>query len=289
MPKAPRLEDRLAALGDLRRDPDTPEARQELARCIGSKINLLAAKAARIVGECKIDGFEKQLVQAFDRFMTDPATSDRGCEAKLAIIKALDGLEYPSYEPFLLGIRHVQMEPSFGPPVDTAIELRSVSAIGLVRTNYPDAGLELVKLLADKQAAARTGAARAIAYWGTLAGALLLRFKILTGDREAEVIGECLSGLLHIEGVRALNFVSGYLDGENELIAECAALALGESRLPAAFEVLKTHANSYLRCTVLLAIALLRSDTALEYLRSLLPDPDAAKALEIYEEKWRPR
>ena len=37
--------------------------------------------------------------------------------------------------------------------------------------------------------------------------------------------------------------------------------------------------------TVLLAIALLRSDAALEYLRSLLPDRDAAKALEIYEDK----
>jgi len=283
--KAPRLEDRLAALGDLRRDPDTPEARKELAKCLASKINLLAAKAARIVGDCKVDGFAPQLVEAFARFMIDPVASDRRCEAKLAIAKALEDLEYPSPDAFLRGIRHVQMEPSFGPPVDTAIELRSISAIGLVRTNYPDVGVELVTLLADKQRDARVGAARAIAYWGTLAGALLLRLKVLTGDRETEVIGECFSGLLHIEAARALDFVAGYLDDENDGIAEGAALALGESRRAEAFDILKQRAKSHLRPTVLLAIALLRNDAAVEYLRSLLPDRDAAKALEIYKDK----
>jgi hypothetical protein len=285
VPKAPRLEDRLAALSDLRRDPDSPAARQELTKCLASKINLLAAKAARIVGEYKLDGMAPQLVEAFARFMIDAAASDRRCEAKLAIVKALEELEYPSYEPFLRGVRHVQMEPSFGTSVDTAIELRAVSAIGLVRTNYHDVGVELVTLLADKARDARIGAARAIAYWGTLAGALLLRFKILSGDREPEVTAECFSGLLHIEAARAVDFVAGYLDDESEAIAEGAALALGESRRGEALEILKKHAKSYLRPTALLAIALLRSDAAVEYLRSLLPDADAAKALEIYKNK----
>jgi len=280
--KAAKLEDRLAALTDLRKDPNTPEARKELTKCLAGKVNLLAAKAARIVGDCKVDDLAPQLVEAFERFMIDPVASDRRCEAKLAIVNALEALEYPAYEPFLRGIRHVQMEPSFGTSIDTAIELRAVGAIGLVRTNYPDVGVELVTLLADKARDARTGAARAIAYWGTLAGALLLRLKILTGDREAEVIGECFSGLLHIEGARAVNFVSAYLDDGNEAIAEGAALALGESRREEAFEILKEHARSNLRPAALLAIALLRNDQAVEYLRSLLPDADAAKALEIY-------
>jgi hypothetical protein len=285
VPKAPRLEDRLVALSDLRRDPNTPAARQEFGKCLASKISLLAAKAARVIGECKVDGFAPQMAAAFERFMIEPVTSDRRCEAKLSIARALDALEYPSYEPFLRGIRHVQMEPSFGPPVDTAIELRAVCAIGLVRTNYPDVGAELVTLLADKQRDARSGAARAIAYWGTLAGALLLRFKILSGDREPEVIGECFSGLLHIEGARAMDFVAGYLEDEEPAIAEVAALALGESRREEAFEILKRTTRPFLRPTVLLAIALLRSDAAVEYLRSLLPDEHAAKALEIYKDK----
>ena len=285
MPKAPRLEDRLAALSDLCRNPNALEARKELAKCLSSKINLLAAKAARIVGDGKVDELAPQLVDAFARFLIDPAASDRRCEAKLAIGKALEELEYPSYEPFLRGIRHVQMEPSYGTSVDTAIELRAISAIGLVRTNYPDVGVELATLLADRARDARIGAARAIAYWGTLAGALLLRFKILSGDREPEVIGECFSGLLHIEGARAVDFVAGYLDADSEAIAEGAALALGESRRAETFEILKAHATSYLRPTALLAIALLRNDAAVEYLRSLLPDADAEKALEIYKDK----
>jgi len=239
--KAPRLEDRIAALSDLRRDPDTPEARKELTKCLGSKISLLAAKAARIVGECKVDALAPQLVDAFLRFLIDPVTSDRRCEAKLAIIKALEAMEYPSYEPFLWGIRHVQMEPSFGPPVDTAVELRALSAIGLVRTNYPDVGTELVTLLADKEREARIGSARALAYWGTGAGALLLRFKILTGDREPEVLGECFSSLLHIEPSRSLELVASYLDDEEPAIAEGAALALGESHREEALEILKQH------------------------------------------------
>src|SRR5438477_12918795 len=46
------LEDRLAALNELRQDPASPAARKELAKSLASKINLLAAKAARIAGEC---------------------------------------------------------------------------------------------------------------------------------------------------------------------------------------------------------------------------------------------
>src|SRR3954453_14310347 len=87
VPKAPKLEDRLAALSDLRREPDAPEARKEFTKCLASKISLLAAKGGRIVGECKGDALAPQLVEAFDRFMIDPATSDRRCEAKLAIAR----------------------------------------------------------------------------------------------------------------------------------------------------------------------------------------------------------
>ena len=285
VPKSAPLEDRLAALNDLRRDAASPAARQELAKCLASKINLLAAKAARIVGECKVEELRPQLVAAFERFLIRPETTDRRSEAKLAIIKALEEMEYPSHEPFLLGIRHVQMEPTWTEPyrIDTAVELRALSALGLVRTNYPDVGVELVRLLADKEREARIGAVRAIAYWGTQAGALLLRFKVLSGDQEAEVLGECFSGLLHLEPARSLELVAGYMENEDDAVAESAALALGQSRREAAFEILKAHVDSKIRATVLLGIALLRTDAAIEYLRARLPDRDAAAALAIYK------
>ena len=70
-----------------------PAHRKELAKCLASKINLLAAKAARIVGECRIEDLAPQLVESFDRFLVDPETSDRRCEAKLAIVRALEQME----------------------------------------------------------------------------------------------------------------------------------------------------------------------------------------------------
>jgi HEAT repeat protein len=283
VPKAPSLEDRLAALSELRKDPDSPQSRQELRKCLASKTSLLAAKAARIAGECKVDGLAAELVEALDRFIVNPAATDRRCEAKLAVLKALDALEFPGHEPFLTGIRFVQMEASFGPPVDTAVELRAVSAIGLVRTNYPEIGVELVQLLADPQREARIGAIRAIAYWGTQAGALLLRYKILIGDRETEVTGQAFSALLYMEPARALDFVAGYLKNEDDALAEGAALAIGESRTAQAFDVLKAHAHSRIRPAVLLGIALLRQDEAITYLKDLLPDKHAKAALEIYQ------
>jgi hypothetical protein len=270
-------------MSDLRRDPSSPAARQELAKSLANKINLLAAKAARIAGECKVDALAPQMVEAFHRFLKNGATTDRRCEAKIAIVRALEQIEYASHEPFLEGIRCVQIEPGWTGPVDTAVELRALSAVGLVRTNYPDTGTELVHLLADKERGARVGAVRAIAYWGTQAGALLLRFKVLSGDREPEVLAECFNALLFLDE-RSLDFVAGYLDHEDDATAEGAALALGESHREEAFTHLKQHADSRIRPTVLLAIALLRQDAAIEYLLRLLPDKAAATALEIYKD-----
>ncbi|MBD0270166.1 MAG: hypothetical protein ICV77_17955, partial [Cyanobacteria bacterium Co-bin8] len=79
--------------------------------------------------------------------------------------------------------------------------------------------------------------------------------------------------------------------------AEVAALALGESRLPEAFPILREWwqqtTNSDLRRTGLLAIATLRQDPALEFLLALIADgslrdaKDALKALSIYKEDER--
>lgn len=284
MPKAPSLEDRLAALSEIRKDPDAPANRKELTKCLSSKISLLAAKAARIAGECKLEDLAPQMVEAFERFLANAAASDRRCEAKLAIIRALEAMEYRAYDPFLRGSRHVQMEPTWNGHVDTAAELRAVSTVGLVRTNYPDVGVELVRLLADREREARIGAVRAIAYWGTQAGALLLRLKALTGDREPEVLAECFNALLHVEPGRSLDFVAAFLDNEDAAIAEGAALALGESRREEAFEILKAHVNSPVRRAVLLGIALVRNEAAIEYLIERIADRDAWAALDIYKD-----
>ena len=54
------------------------------------------------------------------------------------------------------------MEGSFGPSIDTAPRLRAASAMGLVHMNHPDAVVEIVTLLVDREADARVGAVRSL-------------------------------------------------------------------------------------------------------------------------------
>ena len=276
--KNPSLEDRLAALGELRMDPASARARQELSKALTARISLLAAKAARIAGESGLADLTPQLVDPFQRFLVHPETTDKGCAAKTEIARALQRLECPSPELFLRGIRHVQMEPTWTGPVDTAAELRGVCALGLAQTGYRDAGLELARLLADRERQARIGAVRAIAWWVRPEGLLLLRFKALSGDAEPEVIGECLSALLRMEPEGSLPFVAEFLEHADPAVAEGAALALGESRQEAAFEILKGKLRSPLRQVALMAIGMMRRD----YLEQLAAagDQEAKTALE---------
>jgi hypothetical protein len=201
-------------------------------------------------------------------------------------------MDHPASQVYLAGIRHVQMEASFGPKVDAAAALRGLCAQGLARMSHPDALLECVTLLADSETAARAGAVRAISETGQPAGVLLLRFKALIGDKEEEVLAECFAGLLRLAPAESLEFVASFLNSASEEIAERAALALGESRLAAAFSLLQEaweHAAKVtLRRTLLLAMAMLRQDEAVEFLLTRLAEDgeksalDALAALSLY-------
>lgn len=290
--KVSSLEEQLDRLAELRGQAPSPEGRAEVAKYLNSKMNLAAAKAARIAGEWLAAELTPQLVEAFDRFMVKPETSDKRCAAKIEILKALCKLEYASPSVFRRGLRHIQMEPTWGGSVDTAAEVRALAAMGLAQTDYPEALEEIVPLLLDPQRDARIGAARAIAASGLTSGALLLRLKALSGD-EPEVLGECLAGLLRAAPTQSLDFVAKFLEHREEAVAEAAALALGDSRLENALAVLceafeRTRAPS-LRRTLLLAIALLRRESAIDFLLDLVRNgaaqtsADAAAALAMYE------
>ena len=195
----------------LRSEPPSPAGRAEAAKYLNSKMNLVAAKAARIAGEWLAAELTPQLVEAFDRFMLKPETSDKRCAAKIEILKALCKLEYPSPSIFRRSLRHVQMEPTWGGSVDTAAAVRALGAMGLAQTDYPEALEEIVPLLIDAERDARIGALRAIAASGLPGGALLLRLKALSGD-EPEVLGECFAALLRAAPSQSLEFVAKFLD-----------------------------------------------------------------------------
>jgi HEAT repeat protein len=201
-------------------------------------------------------------------------------------VRALEALAAPEEAVYLAGIRHIQMEGSYGPPIDTAAALRSASALGLVHMYHPDAVLHLLTLLVDREADARIGAVRALAWCGGPEVVPLLRLKVLTGDESFDVIAECFTALLAVSPARSLDFVAGYLDSTGAAVVEAAALALGQSREAAALEILKNRyaagASEWLRRALVAGLALAREDSAFEFLFSLVeaaPEKMAAEAL----------
>lgn len=290
--KVSSLEEQLDRLAELRGQPPSPEGRAEAARYLDSKMNLVAAKAARIAGEWLIADLTPQLLAAFERFMLKPETTDKRCAAKIEILKTLCKLEHTSPAIFRRGLRHVQMEPTWGGSVDTAAEVRALSAMGLAQTYDPDALEDIVPLLLDRERDARIGAVRAVSASGLPGGVLLLRLKALSGD-EPEVLGECFMGLLRMAPAKSLEFVAGFLRNSDPAIAEAAALALGESRVEEAFPILREALDRLqtreLRRTLLLAIALLRRERGIDYLLDQvqhgeeLMSADALAALAMYE------
>ena len=284
MPKSRHVEDTLATLSRLRDAPTSDTALAQLRRGLAGRSSHVAAKAAQIAGESEIGALVPDLVAAFERFMTNPVKSDPNCSAKAAIADALYRIGHDDETLFLRGIHHRQMEPVYGGRVDTATDLRAACALGLVRMNYPEALVELADLLADPEARVRAAAAQAIAYAGGDHGVPLLRLKVLSGDVDSTVISECLTALLRLAPASSLPFTARLLDAADAATSEAAALALGGSRLPEAFEVLRQWwdrtSDVALRRTALLAIAMLRRDQPLDFLLSLIKEADGPTARE---------
>jgi len=284
----PKLEDVLAALAEARKDPTSAASVAQLRQALAGKSPHAAAKAAKIAGECEVPAVVPQMLAAFDRFFDEP---DPGCGAKAAVADALYRIGHDDPAPFLRGIRHVQMEPVFGGRVDTAVDLRGACALGLARMGHRDALLYFAELLADPEPSVRIAAARAIAYRGGEDGAPLLRLKALLGDEEPTVVSECLGALLRISPA-SVAFVASFLRARGPDVAEAAALALGESRLTAAFEALRDWSRDVIGTpperVAFLALATLRREEAIDHLLGVAREGEprsaerAVEALGLY-------
>jgi HEAT repeat protein len=302
MAKSRKLEELQTRLNEIRSqmavEPLSEAALQELQQILTSKFAVAIAQAARMIRDADLSATTRPvlidaLVSAFNRLMQNPANTDPNCLGKKAIADTLYRLEYSEAELFLTGIRHVQMEPVWGGQSDTAPGLRAVCALGLVRLNYSETMSELADLLADPEPEARIGAARAIAYSENPQGVPLLRLKVQLGD-DAPILSECFAALLRLAPASSLPLVERSLHSPNPQISEMAALALGESRLPAALPLLRQwwqqNRDPELRQTGLLAIAMLRQPEAIEFLLTLISQPNpqdaeaAAVALGIYSD-----
>lgn len=282
MAKARSHEAKLAALRELRGQPNSPKLLGELRSALRDAANFVVEQAAEIAGNSLLLDVAPDLVEAFDRFLENPEKRDKVCRAKTAIVDALNKLEFADENFFLRGVRYVQLEPVWGGTADTAVPIRVGCAMGLVRLRYRGVLAVLVDLLADKEKMARVGAAQALTYSGTEAASLLLRLKARLGDREPEVIAECFTGIVELTAESGISFVAEFLASGDDAIQDAALLALGSSRRQSAFELLKSYAQAQrgdrleVAC---MALALLRLTAATEYLLSLVGDPIPSVAL----------
>jgi HEAT repeat protein len=281
-PRKDPIEEKRSRLNHARESPGSEASLAVLRKGLSDRVSIVVARASELAGELGYTSLVPEMIAAFDRFLAEPS-KDKGCLAKIAVLEALVRLEHSNPDVFLKGIRHVQREPVWGGSADTAAWLRGLSAIGLAACDHPLVLAHLVDLLADPEKPARLGAARALGALGRPEGSLLLRLKLLLGDPEIEVVSECFRALSGLgPKAEATSFVARFLDSPDEAIAEAAALALGESRDPRALDILRgswerSRRRSF-RQVLLVAMALLRTEPATDFLVSLVSGESAEEA-----------
>ena len=249
----------------------------------------LVALAATHAGDQLIYALEADLIAAFRRLADLPHAQDPQCTAKGAIARALVALDCADIDFFLAGIRLRQLEPVWGGSQDTAVDCRVTCATGLAATAYARALPELTRLLADPEPRVRAGVMDAIACCEPIAAEAVLRTQAQAGDAEPEVTGACLLALLRLESDACAPFVGTFLDRGDPTLRELAALALGESRLPAALAQLRAcwDAAPYKGAAelVLLKGAVLhRSDHAFDWLLDLVADGERRISEQVVRE-----
>jgi hypothetical protein len=264
--KSPRgLDQRAAQLRAL--DPDAPDALAKLRAALREPAGFLVATAAKLVEEHRLEPLVPELAPAFERLCDDAAKRDPACRGKLAIARALHGLDHWDDRVFVAGLRHEQLE-GWGRE-DTAADLRGVCGIAHAHFGRPDALDVLAALLADRERATRIAAAQALGDAGRPDATALLRFKILLGDAEPAVLAACFEAMFSLARDASFDFVVAQLAAHDER-AEVAALALGGTRDAAAVEPLTrwcVGASPEQRHRIaFLALALLRAEPATEHL-----------------------
>jgi HEAT repeat protein len=282
----------LQALVEAVRRPQDGATLALVRASLAHRSNHVVGRAARAAREAELAALAPDLVAAFPRFLVDPIRRDPGCVAKAEIVHALLSFGHAAPDVFLTGATHVQREPAFGPPVDTAPGLRATSALALVVTGHPAALAICVGLLDDPESAARAGGIRALVASGRPDLALLLRLIALQGTDDPGVLAEAFAGLLALRADDAVGFVAERLAAANRDVARAAAMALGEARRPEAVialrERLPGEARPDVRHALILALVASRDDAAFDTLLDLVARGSAtdaassAEALRLY-------
>ncbi|HEY2596466.1 MAG TPA: HEAT repeat domain-containing protein [Chloroflexota bacterium] len=232
---------KIEALDALRASTDAGATRQQLRKALTDRNNFLVARAAEIAADHRFEDLIPDLLATYDRFFVDPAKSDPHCLAKLALARSLHDLGHHGADAYVRGVTHVQLEPGWGGRADTAGPLRGACARALTDCFLDD--LEILRYLtdalADPHKTVRIDAAIAIDQLNRPEGALLLRLRLLVGDSEAEVLGQCCTSLLSLAPDGAVDFVARFLRHADADVQIEAASALAQCRDAHAIDVLR--------------------------------------------------
>jgi hypothetical protein len=234
---------RLAALDALRSAPESESrgVREQLGKALRDRNNYVVARAASVCADLHLDDLIPDLLGAFDRLFGDPTRSDPQCFGKSAIAAALRDLAYHIADPYIRGIGHVQLEPAWGGRADSAAALRGTCALALSECPLDDLDIlrYLADALADSERTVRIDAARAIEQLNRVEGALLVRLKLLIGDPDQAVMGQCFEAMLSLAPDSGVSFVSRFLKSPNPDVQLEAASALAQCRDPSALGILR--------------------------------------------------
>ena len=233
------LDEKLAAIRAMRDGPPSVTDATELRRYVGDRSNLVVAAAAALAGERAFTELAADLETAFDRFLIDPLKNDKLCRAKIAVVQALDKIEHLKRDVFEKAARHVQLEPvsaerktprrgCVAPP---SLRLRGSEDQTIIRCSSTRSPIPRRTCGWPRSRRWHT--------WARKPRGCCFVSRPGWAMSEADVISECLSGLMTLDPEENLDFVCEFLDPMDPDRCEAAALALGKTRLPGALEALK--------------------------------------------------
>lgn len=269
------LEAHLAEMRRLQASPHTAELEAALHSALVNGVSPVVARAANIVAERKLAGLLPSLCVALKRFANASVRQDPSCAARLALVTALDVLNHADVEIYEQAARTVQLEPSWGPPVDTAPPLRARAALALGRFPQDSVLPFLGELLADPAPVVRHAAIDALACRADPAATALLLMRFQLGDSDPVAHGACVAALIGMAPEHMLPRVSRMLRNPAEDHA-MLGYALAESRSLDALSVLTEWLDDVIlstqRVAIIDMIAAHRTDAAEEVLVALVEE-----------------
>ena len=250
----------------------SPAALDRVRKTLKGTDPYLIAAAAKL---CAVSGYEAlrdELVTTFDRLVGRGQLGDPNCQAKGAVLDALKVLGHDDPAVYLSRVRLFQYDPSWGKPEETAGIVRSIGALALVESSIPFEQLlcALGPLLFDASPRVRSDAVRALGACGRWEANLLIELKVIAGDSDPMVYGDCFVELLNYDASRYLGLVTPFIDSEDSDLRLQAACSLSESSNPQGTEALIESCGDQVETPDLemrfLAVGRSRHDIALPFL-----------------------